>query len=97
MALCSGLAPLTNNHFGRCALLWGRLRLHAINATAPIELRRSASRCGVASRDYEQAAIHDRDTQLDSIVIGVLIGAAALGVGVALGVAVALVLHHAFG
>jgi hypothetical protein len=31
------------------------------------------------------------------IVIGVLIGAAALGVGVALGVAVALVLHHAFG
>ena len=27
---------------------------------------------------YEQAAIHDRDTQLDSIVIGVLIGAAAL-------------------
>jgi hypothetical protein len=38
VALCSGLAPLTNNHFGRCALLWGRLRLHAINATALIEL-----------------------------------------------------------
>ena len=56
-----------------------------------------ATRCGVASRDYEQAAIHDRDTQLHSIVIGVLIGAAAQGVGVALGVAVALVLHHAFG
>ena len=37
MALCSGLAPLINNHFGRRALLWGRLRLHAINATALIE------------------------------------------------------------
>ena len=37
MALCSGLAPLINNHFGRRALLRGRLRLHAINATALIE------------------------------------------------------------
>ena len=37
MALCSGLASLINNHFGRRALLRGRLRLHAINATALIE------------------------------------------------------------
>jgi hypothetical protein len=37
VALCSGLAPLINNHFGRRALLRGRLRLHAINATALIE------------------------------------------------------------
>ena len=37
MALCSGLAPLVSNHFGRRALLRGRLRLHAINATALIE------------------------------------------------------------
>ena len=37
MALCSGLAALINNHFGRRALLRGRLRLHAINATALIE------------------------------------------------------------
>ena len=37
VALCSGLAPLANNHFGRGALLRGRLRLHAINATALIE------------------------------------------------------------
>lgn len=37
MALCSGLAPLINNHFGRRALLRGRLRLHAINATSLIE------------------------------------------------------------
>ena len=37
MALCSGLAPLANNHFGGSALLRGRLRLHAINATALIE------------------------------------------------------------
>jgi hypothetical protein len=29
--------PLINNHFGRRALLRGRLRLHAINATALIE------------------------------------------------------------
>ena len=39
MALCSGLAPLINNHFGRRALLRGRLRLHAINATALIDNR----------------------------------------------------------
>jgi hypothetical protein len=37
VALCSGLAPLINNHFGRRALLRGRLRLRAINATALIE------------------------------------------------------------
>jgi len=37
VALCSGLASLINNHFGRRALLRGRLRLHAINATALIE------------------------------------------------------------
>ena len=37
MALCSGLAPLANNHFGGCPLLRCRLRLHAINATALIE------------------------------------------------------------
>ena len=37
MALCSGLAPLVSNHFGRRALLRGRLHLHAINATALIE------------------------------------------------------------
>ena len=37
MALCSGLASLINNHFGRRALLRGRLRLHAINATALID------------------------------------------------------------
>ena len=37
MALCSGLAPLINNHFGGRPLLRGRLRLHAINATALIE------------------------------------------------------------
>jgi hypothetical protein len=38
VALCSGLAPLINNHFGRRALFRGRLRLHAINATALIEM-----------------------------------------------------------
>jgi hypothetical protein len=32
VALCSGLAPLANNHFGGCPLLRCRLRLHAINA-----------------------------------------------------------------
>ena len=37
VALCSGLASLINNHFGRRALLRGRLRLHSINATALIE------------------------------------------------------------
>jgi len=37
VALCSGLATLINNHFGRRALLRSRLRLHAINATALIE------------------------------------------------------------
>jgi hypothetical protein len=37
VALCSGLASLINNHFGRRALLRGRLRLHAISATALIE------------------------------------------------------------
>jgi hypothetical protein len=37
VALCSGLAPLTNNHFGGRTLLRSRLRLHAINATALIE------------------------------------------------------------
>ena len=36
MALCAGLAPLNNNHFGRRALLRGR-RLYAITATALIE------------------------------------------------------------
>ena len=36
MALCSGLAPLANNHFGRGALLRGRLRLPAINPAALI-------------------------------------------------------------
>ena len=36
MALCSGLAPLTNNHFGRGALLRGRLRLPAIKPAALI-------------------------------------------------------------
>jgi hypothetical protein len=34
VALCSGLAPLANNHFGGRTLLRRRLRLHAINATA---------------------------------------------------------------
>ena len=37
MALCPVLAPLTDDHFGRRAMLRGRLRLHAINATALIE------------------------------------------------------------
>jgi hypothetical protein len=37
VALCAGLAPLNNNHFGRRALLRGRLRLYAITATALIE------------------------------------------------------------
>ena len=37
VALCSGLAPLTNNHFGGRTLLRSCLRLHAINATALIE------------------------------------------------------------
>ena len=44
MALCSGLAPLINNHFGRRALLRGRLRLHAINATALTVIMHHAER-----------------------------------------------------
>ena len=58
MALCSGLAPLINNHFGRRALLRGRLRLHAINATALIEetVIFCVNSAGVASKFCADAA-----------------------------------------
>jgi hypothetical protein len=55
VALCAGLAPLNNNHFGRRALLRGRLRLYAITATALIEdgdLLREQRRLVVGSSKY---------------------------------------------
>jgi hypothetical protein len=59
VALCAGLAPLNNNHFGRRALLRGRLRLYAITATALIEdgdLLREQRRLVVGSSKYRADA-----------------------------------------